>query len=169
MDVKKIYNLENCLDVKKLYEENFPKKERTDFYSLLSGLYVSFELYALYNENKVIAFVHLNSTADFVHINYLAVSKLYQGRGIGSQFLSWIKKKYIGKPIVLDVELKNQNINKNFDRVRRINFYKKNGFVLSNYVFEWQNDLFSPMYYGQLDIDKFKIYIEKLLLEISML
>ena len=169
MDVKKISKLEDCLDIKKLYEENFPKKERTNFYSLLSGLYASFELYALYDKNTVKAFVHLNSTADFVHINYFAVSKLYQGHGIGSQFLTWLKKKFIGKPIVLDVELENQNNNNNFDRVRRINFYKKNGFVLSNYVFEWQKELFSPMYYGKLDIDEFKIYIKKLLLEISKL
>lgn len=169
MDVKKISKLEDCLDIKKLYEENFPKKERTNFYSLLSGLYASFKLYALYDKNTVKAFVHLNSTEDFVHINYFAVSKLYQGQGIGSQFLTWLKKKFIEKPIVLDVELENQNNNNNFDRVRRINFYKKNGFVLSNYVFEWQKELFSPMYYGELDIDEFKIYIKKILLEISKL
>ena len=167
MIFKKIYDLMDCLDIKKLYEESFSKNERTNFYNLLSGVYSNFEIYAIYDKNMIVAFVHLNSTVDFVHINYFAVSKLHQGHGIGSLFLEWLKNKYKKTPLVLDVEAENQKIKSNFDRIRRINFYKRNGFILSDYKFKWQNENFSPMYYGSLDINKFKKYIKKLLLEIS--
>ena len=167
MVFKKIYNLINCSDIKKLYEESFPKNERTNFYNLLSGVYSNFEIYALYNKNIAVAFVHLNFTVDFVHINYFAVSEFRQGHGVGSLFLEWLKNKYKNTPLVLDVETENKKIENNFDRIRRIDFYKKNGFILSDYKIKWQNEYFSPMYYGSLNINKFKNYIKKLLLQIS--
>ena len=58
MFFKKIDNLNNALDVKKLYENSFPEEERTDFFKLFSDIYEEFQLYALYDNKNLIAFIH---------------------------------------------------------------------------------------------------------------
>ncbi len=157
---KKIDNLNNALDVKKLYENSFPEEERTDFFKLFSDLYNGFQMYALYDNKNLIAFIHFNETKNFIHINYFAVNELYQSKGYGSYVLNWFKKEFSPKALVLDVEIPEKNAKNNNDRMRRIAFYKKNNFIFSDYIFSWADCLMSPMYFGNLNSIEFIDYIQ---------
>ena len=160
MFFKKINDLTMATDIKKLYENSFPEEERTDFYGLFSDIYKDFSLYGLYENNKLLAFMHFNETKNFIHINYFAVDKSIQSKGIGSQCLDWLKSNFQNKALVLDVELPEKSAINNVDRQRRINFYNKNQFKFSEYTFNWAGSLMSPMYYGDLDIKEFIDYIQ---------
>lgn len=162
MYIKKINNLNNALDIKKLYENSFPKEERSDYFKLFSDTYYGFQLYSLHKNNNLIAFIHFNETQNFIHINYFAVDKIFQSKGYGSYLLNWLKHKFPSKALVLDVEIPEKNSKNNTEREKRINFYKKNNFVLSNFTFNWANCLMSPMYYGNLNCKEFIYYIQKI-------
>lgn len=122
MFFKKIDNLNNALDVKKLYENSFPEEERTDFFKLFSDIYEEFQLYALYDNKNLIAFIHFNETENFIHLNYFAVDKLFQSKGHGSYVINWLKKEFPSKALVLDVEIPEKSAKNNNERERRIAF-----------------------------------------------
>ena len=162
MKSKKINNLQNATDILNLYEASFPKEERSDFFKLLSGIYEGFELHGIYEDDKLIAFVHFNNTPNFIHINYFAVKESFQNQGYGSQILTWLKNKFPQKAIVLDVEVVEENAKNNLQRSKRISFYKHNNFKFSNYTFKWAGSLMTPMYFGELNQSLFIKYIQKI-------
>lgn len=158
----KIKDLNKAEDIKNLYEKTFPPRERVDFKQFFSGVFQGFELYGLYQQGKLIGMAHLNNTENFVHLNYLAVDKEYQSQGCGSYIISKIKHKFNNKPIVVDVEDVNENATDIETRIRRINFYKRNGFNFGKYVFDWEGFFMVYMTYKNIDSEEFMIYIQQI-------
>ena len=66
---------------------------------------------------------------DFLFLEHFALDGAIRNKGIGGQMLLELTKKY-HKMICLEVEPPNDEIS-----LRRINFYKRNGFVLNMYPY----------------------------------
>ncbi len=160
MEFIKITDLKKCADVKVLYHDSFPIEEQVDFYSLFSGVFKDYELYAIYDKNKLMAMAHFKETEGFVHVNYLAVKSEYQSQGYGSAFLTFIKEKFNHKALVLDIEELDEQAINNLNRIRRIKFYKKNGFKEGKYKFHWEGVLMTYMNTGKINAEDFMRYIQ---------
>lgn len=65
----------------------------------------------------------------FLFIDYLLINPETRGRGIGTKVLTKLKQK--GKPILLEVEPVDRE---DEDTVKRVNFYRKNGFVKADRI-----------------------------------
>ena len=160
MKFVEINNLKRACDVKKLYQESFPVEEQVEFEKLFSEKFENYKIYAIYEENDaLVAMVHFNELKSFVHVNYLAVKKECQSKGYGSAFLTFIKNLY-KKPLVLDVEELDQTAPNNINRIKRIKFYKNNGFKEGVYKFVWQGVLMTYMHTQNIDANEFMEYIQ---------
>ena len=160
MEIVQIANLRECRDVKELYQASFPKEEQVEFEKLFSGVFEGYEMFCIYDNNIIIALVHFKELENFVHVNYLAVKEEYQNKGYGSEFLSFIKKRYNQKALVLDIEEIDENAQNYKNRIRRVNFYKKNGFKTGKYKFEWEGVLMTYMNTEKIDAEEFMKYIQ---------
>jgi GNAT superfamily N-acetyltransferase len=69
-------------------------------------------------------------------LDYFAVLNTHRSKGLGSSFLTEIKNALFGKYLVLFAEVENPSYSLEEDnkkiRTRRIEFYLKNGFTISN-------------------------------------
>ncbi|MBE5738979.1 MAG: GNAT family N-acetyltransferase [Clostridiales bacterium] len=160
MEFRRIEDLSKVKDIYELYLASFPPEERVPFDSLFSGVFEGFELYALYDNEHLVAMAHLNNTENFVHVNYLAVVKEYQCQGNGSDVLSRVKDMFKGKAVVLDIEELDEEAENNHLRIRRKKFYGKNGFVQGEHVFNWEGVFMTYMHCGELDGEEFMEYIQ---------
>ena len=65
-------------------------------------------------------------TEQFVYLEHFAVLENKRGNGIGSTALNLLKQK--GKTVILEIEEPIDDLT-----IRRLNFYKRNGFILTNH------------------------------------
>ena len=77
---------------------------------------------------KPIGFINYWNLEDIYYIEHFAIDTSMRNGGYGQKTLNVIKHILNDKPIVLEVELPDDEIKK-----RRINFYSRNGFVLQQH------------------------------------
>ena len=116
-----------------LYKQAFPVEERRSLALLwLLKKLGRIEVLAFVDQGRFIGFMVTAKDKEFVFIDYLAISPEERGRGYGSLALEKIKEHYPDKTIFLEVEspiIAEENYRQ---RIRRIKFYKRNGFNKSN-------------------------------------
>lgn len=115
--------------IKNLYKSAFPAKER--FPSFVLQIMIVFqviEALAFYDEERLCGFSYLIVQDETIFITYLAVDDEMRGKGYGSEILSCIKSRYPDQTIILDVEELDEQAENSEQRIRRVDFYKKNGF-----------------------------------------
>ena len=114
-EIKNIYN--------KYMVKDFPPDELKPLSSMMDmlsrGIY---DCYGLYEEEKLLAYAYLTVLDDFILVDYLAVVPELRGSGIGSKLLCELKN------IIRDFATDPQD---KTTKIRRIDFYKRSGFVLS--------------------------------------
>lgn len=140
----------------KLMQASFPPAEyrtKEKQYAILDDENYSVSVFK--DNGKICAFLASWLVNDFIFIEHLAVSPDMRGTGVGSAFM----KEYLSKsalPVVLEVEDLQTDIAK-----RRINFYQRLGFVLSEIRYRQPNfdnsDVVIPlriMYFGNISTEK---------------
>lgn len=136
--------LKDCLnelnEIKILYENTFPKNERRPFEEITNLNYKILDFYCIYCDNVFCGFTSLLVVNSIAFITYFAIKKEYQNQNIGSNTLSFLKQKYFDKTIIADLERQNKKAINNNERIKRINFYVKNGFMESKVKYTWQKE-----------------------------
>lgn len=119
--------------VNDIYEKSFPKEER---YITLDNMAhrQNTELYCLIDNNQVVGMIYLIFYKDMIFILYLAVSQEKRSKGYGSYLLKWCLQKYFDKKIFLNIEEVKKDFKDYETRKKRLKFYQKNGFFISNYI-----------------------------------
>lgn len=92
--------------------------------------------YGLYKENDLLAYAFLTmSEKSYLLIDYFAVCLEHRNKGIGSDFLKLLKEQWINySGILVEVEKVEcaSNEKEKIIRQRRIDFYRRNGFWMTN-------------------------------------
>lgn len=114
--------------------KDFPPDELKPLSSILDMLSRNiYACYGIFEDNKFLAYAYLTVLDDFVLVDYLAVVPEMRGSGIGTKLLSGLKDIIKDKTIIIECE------NPDFatdpqdktTKLRRIEFYKRSGYVLS--------------------------------------
>ena len=128
------YDKQCSKDLKKLYKRAFPIEERAPYW-LLKALAIkdSVKFYGIYNEKKFVGLVYNVYYKDIVFIFYLAIDETLRGQGYGTKILDSIKNKHENYRIILNIEEIDENSNNYKQRIKRKEFYIKNGFYDLNY------------------------------------
>lgn len=115
----------------KIYLDSFPSNERQPLAIMKrrieegrSKLYVGFHQ----NEIVCIAFLYHFNKSKFVFLDYMAVIEKFRNHKIGCGFFSFLKEKVVSADKYLLLEVENYLFGNNTDqRIKRINFYIRNG------------------------------------------
>ena len=123
----------NDNQLKLLYQTAFPENEQipwNDLIRLIEEMNLDFTAY--YEDNNFIGFTIIFPHKKFNWFWYFAVIPELRGQGKGRKILAALIEKYKGKNIVLDMESPKQECDNKEQRIRRHNFYSRNGFRDTN-------------------------------------
>jgi len=117
--------------IKKLYHSSFPWDERAPFWLLMRRTgKEGVDFLSFYEDDQWIGFSYIISRAGISYVFYLAVNSARRGNGYGSKMLSIIKQHYAENRIFLAIEELDPQADNYSQRLKRLDFYEKNGFVL---------------------------------------
>lgn len=154
-----------------IYKNSFPEVERFPAWLLrimshLRGI----NSIAFYDGNNLCGFSYFLVNEKTIFILFLAVNDKIRSKGYGSQIIAWIKDNYPNRDIFLDVEKPNENAENNHQRMKRIEFYQRNGIFKTNHTFTYDgvtyeilctDKNFSEEDYNENLISYFKIFKKK--------
>lgn len=125
----------NSTEIKRIYFESFPKKERMAFPMMvaMSKLWNT-EFLGFYDGNTLVGFVYLAHNGKIVFIMFLAVDKALRSKGYGSAILQDIQNKYPEKKIIISIEPCDKDAHDIELRIRRKDFYMRNRYQETGYM-----------------------------------
>lgn len=129
------FKMRNCNAVKKIYMDSFNKEDRLPWLNLILNIILrKANIYTLSSENNLVAFIYAISYKTKIFILYIAVDKRYRNKGFGTFLLNWYLNNNKDKEILLNISEINEEFDDNIIRKKRLNFYLKNGFYLTDYL-----------------------------------
>ena len=118
-------------DISNIYLSAFPSNERPPlewFYAAVNR-YEENQVIGYYDNNEFIGFTYLVFYKDILYIAYFAVSEGKRNMGYGSKILEDIKNTYHRYVILLCFEEVDEKYSDYSNRLKRRDFYVRNGFV----------------------------------------
>ena len=143
--------------VNDIYEKSFPPEER---YITLDKMVQSqnTELYCLIDNNQILGMIYLIFYKEMIFILYLTVNTEERSKGYGSYLLKWCLQKYSDKKIYLNIEEVKKDVKDYETRKKRLKFYQKNGFFITNYISKEEAENFNILSNSKkMDIDEYKM------------
>ena len=130
MDIHKIsVDSDELSELEKLYLEVFPKEERLDFNLLVAKEKAGKgNFLGLFNDDLA-GMMYYAEYRGIIYIFYLAIDPSYQSKGYGKLMLEYMFEKFNEHKIILLVEELDANAENIEQRIRRKNFYLRNGFA----------------------------------------
>ena len=126
--ILRTYQTSDRAAVKKIYIEAFPKEERPPFGLLWRKLRRGkSELLIAEDNGEPIGFAYSVCLRDLVYLFFLAVRSDRRGQGVGSFILRSAQEQYAGRRLFLARETLDETAPNYGERVRRREFYLKNG------------------------------------------
>lgn len=115
--------------MKELYKKAFPANERAPYFVLSAkAKKANVDFWGIYSDNKWAGLMYVVNEAELSYIFYFAVSETERGKGCGSGALQAAKEKYAGQKIFLAIEQPEKEAENYSQRVKRKQFYERNGF-----------------------------------------
>lgn len=114
--------------VQRIYIKSFPLFERVSLEPFFNSVSDGVEIFALSDEEDVVAFFCTLRKDKYYYLFYLAVDEDKRGKGIGSDILSAVIKNARGATVFLDCEGIYPGCKDRAARVKRLCFYHRNGF-----------------------------------------
>jgi GNAT superfamily N-acetyltransferase len=134
LDKKPLSKAENTGALRRLYHTAFPKEEQMPWWILrLTSLRRDMGVEGFYEGDRLRGFTHSVATEDVLFLLFFAVNDDCRGQGWGSEILTKLKAENPGRTVVLNVELLDPEANNYDQRLRRMAFYKRNGFFDTGY------------------------------------
>ena len=122
--------------VKEIYTSSFLKEDRMPFWMMLGMARLwNTQFLAFYDKDVLCGFLYLAKTKNLVFVMFFAVDETLRSKGYGSQILFQLQKMYPNQKIVISIEPCVEGVQDLKERIRRKQFYLKNGYVESGYFF----------------------------------
>lgn len=132
MDIKLINLKPDCKDRKYLEQINneaFPDSERMSMDEIfVFASDTNTDVLGIYANDMPIGFAVLLKNEECAYLYYLAIDKRVRSKGYGGAAIKKIRSTYPQLQIILDFEEIKESAENNDQRIRRKQFYLKNGF-----------------------------------------
>lgn len=119
-------NFKDMNKLNKLVKEAFPPEEYISPDDIIK--LGNMKLYALYDSNLLIGLMAIKTFKNMVFLFYLAIDSNCRSKGYGKQALEELKKLYENYQLTVDIELIDETAKNNEQRIKRKNFYIRNGY-----------------------------------------
>ena len=135
--------------LKKLYISAFPWAERAPFfYVVRQSTTPMADLFAICDDDAVVGMANTVYDQDVVFLFYLAIAPERQGQGYGSLALEETKRRFAGKRVILNIEEMAETQPGYEQRLRRKQFYLKNGLEESHYKTRERGIVYEMLHLG---------------------
>lgn len=141
-------------EVSHLLVTSFPLSERPPVKYFFKGVENKpNNIYAYYDNDEFIGFTYIITYLDLCYVFFLAVSSNKRNMGYGTKILSDIKKRFKDRVIFLLYEEINDKYKDNSMRIRRKEFYKRNGFKDNKLIVNEFGVTYESGYIGKHKVD----------------
>lgn len=136
-------DLEN---IRQLYHTAFPSDERAPFDMLLKKANKpNVNFFSCRDGDVWIGFLYIVNFRDLSYVFYYAVDDSKRGKGYGTAILKAAQKKYCSRRLFLAIEEVEEKYNNYDQRVNRLHFYERAGFVLTGQKMQEANVIYDLM------------------------
>ena len=135
-------------EIKTLYEAAFPKNERKEIKYLLEKGQDVGEVYAFFDGEKFVGFTCLLSYHTICHVIYFAVAENLRDEGYGTKIIKAVCEAKKRKRVLVDIEMEEDDAPNEAQRVKRKEFYLRNGFKDTEITYRWEGDDYEILSYG---------------------
>lgn len=154
-------------ELDKINEDAFPENERCSIDNLFaSGSDGNLDFIGIYASNVLVGFFAVRKFGRIRYIAYFAVSSDKRSMGIGSKALQLLKDFYSDCQIVTEFESPDENCTNNSIRIRRRDFYIRNGFLPTGWFSSYDDTEFeiacSEKKFDKAEFDKFTGYLSSI-------
>ena len=130
-------------------DEAFPPSERMRFDEIFAfAADTNTDVLGIYDNKKAVGFAVLLKNKECGYIYFLAIDSHARSKGYGSAALQKMLGVYPDLQLVLDFEVIDENAENNIQRIRRKNFYLRNGFHETGNYTMLRNDRFEVVCSG---------------------
>ncbi len=134
MELKVCTSGEMLEAVKALYVDAFPPEERKPFSIIEDKVREgSMEILCMEEDGRFLGLAIMILHGDIALLDYLAVSPESRGCGVGTRTLSLLKERYPDRTLLLEIEDPDEPSDNTAERLRRQDFYARNGMVSMDY------------------------------------
>ena len=158
-----IQNSEEKKKIKSLFQRAIPVNERTPFFWLYGKRNrpnVSFV--NVYDGDTWVGAVFFSTHKDLVYVWIFAIDDSVRSKGYGSAVFTEIKRLYPNHRILLGIEETNENAKNNEQRIKRKQFYERNGFRSTGLVANQMGVAIELMLIGDTETFQIKELFEAL-------
>ena len=130
--------------VKEIYERSFPPEEQVPLPELLESAELDEVSFLAWVDDSlpagetgadnVVALTFSFVFPDLFYLGFLAVDGRTRSAGYGSRILTHFRERYAGIPQLLEIEPLTREAANYQQRVRRLAFYERNGFAVTNMI-----------------------------------
>ena len=135
-------------EIKTLYDAAFPKNERKEIKYLLEKGQDVGEVYAFFDGEKFVGFTCLLSYHTICHVIYFAVAENLRDEGYGTKIIKAVCEAKKHKRVLVDIEMEEDDAPNEAQRVKRKEFYLRNGFKDTEITYRWEGEDYEILSYG---------------------
>ena len=132
--------------VKSLYESSFPPIERISLvWMIWMALVGKADFLAYFDGDTFCGFSYSLHSTEAYYLFFLAVSEDLHSQGYGKKILAEVAEKAAGRPIFLVIEPLDEEQDNYENRLRRLAFYEKNGYHLTDYLYYENQEVYQVL------------------------
>ncbi len=122
--------LSNYNEIELFMQRVFPKEELMPMWLLnIITKFKNYNFSAFYDKDLFVGILFTIETKDTLFVFYLAVNDEIHSKGYGTKLLQHLIQKHSNKPITLFIETMDTSAANYEQRVKRLAFYTRNGFL----------------------------------------
>ena len=140
-----------------VYEEAFPPIERLPLWFMkMRARTGQGEFVGIYDDDEWVGFAYNIVNAKLAYVLFLAIDPAKREHGYGSQALAALKERYAGQQLALSAERPDEEAPNAEQRVRRLNFYQRNGFNRTGFASKEKEGLeYELLAHGEVKVQDF--------------
>lgn len=125
-----------------------------------------FDFLALIEGDAFIGFMVIQTCQNLVYLFFLAIDKKYRQKGYGSKAITAMEERYPDRQYVVDFEMIEDNAPNRMQRIKRREFYLKNGYQETGLFLTYGGVNYEVFcMHGPLEVNAFKELMKRILVE----
>lgn len=136
-----------------LYLSSFPENERASLEDVYKRIEMGGAEWLGVYDGGLCGIAYVLYSDDVVYLLYIAIKESCRNQGLGSAAIRVLRERYAPRRMILNVEPPEEECDNREQRVRRIGFYERNGFVRSGMLYCFDGNYVNMSYGSPVTVD----------------
>jgi hypothetical protein len=131
--VEKVNTSKRKQEIKEMYMSSFPKEDRMPFALMVMMSYLWNTQFLAFYDDILCGFVYMATIGKQSFVMFIAVKENLHSKGYGSRILEIVQSMNLNNKVIISIEPCDESAEDFEQRLRRKNFYLKNGYLETGY------------------------------------